>query len=564
MLGLQPLDIIVLLAYFVIVIVIGVASARLIKNREDYLMGGRRFGKVLMMFFAFGAGTHADNAVGVASQSYKVGLSGIWYQWVMLLTLPIYWLLAPVFRRARVLTTADFYERRYGAWFSLFYSFFALFICVVFTGLMLFGSARLVESLTDKALNWQWIILGISLISFFYGIAGGLVAAVWNDFFQGILTIVMSILIIPFFWSYIGGLEGFQAKLPDQEEVLHLVLSKDMTLFWIMMMSVNSLISMVAQPHMMSNIAAARTEMDSRVGLVGGMILKRLVTVPWALTGVMAIAMYGAGEIEPDHAFGQMAHDLLPVGFAGLMVACVLASVMDNAAVGMLTFAGLYTNNIHRRLFPEKNDEKTLLRVNRISSLVFAIFSVPLAYTFTDVPAAMRFTWNTVPLMGIPFFLGLFWRRANRYGAIASFLSGLVAMLIANYGFGWTGDAGLPKSILFFLVTGFSAGIITSLLTPPEPKHCLDQFYLLMNTPIGEEHRLEGSGLVEIPGTQTYEPERMVEGQEIVPGDTETIEQHGLDFSRPDKETIWGAIVMVIVVITMLVSMILIADWLSG
>ncbi len=563
MLGLQPLDIIVLIAYFMIVIVIGVVSARLIKNREDYLMGGRRFGKVLMMFFAFGAGTHADNAVGVAAQSYKVGLSGIWYQWVMLLTLPIYWLLAPVFRRARVLTTADFYERRYGAWFSIFYSFFALFICVVFTGLMLFGSARLVESLTDQALSWQWIILGISLISFFYGIAGGLVAAVWNDFFQGVLTIVMSILIIPFFWSYIGGLEGFQARLPDRDDVLHLVLSKDMTIFWIMMMSVNSLISMVAQPHMMSNIAAARTEMDSRVGLVGGMILKRLVTVPWALTGVMAIAMYGAGKIEPDHAFGQMAHDLLPVGFAGLMVACVLASVMDNAAVGMLTFAGLYTNNIHRRLFSEKNDEKTLLRVNRISSLVFAIFSIPLAYTFTDVPAAMRFTWNTVPLMGIPFFLGLFWRRANRYGAVASFFSGLLAMLIANYGFGWTGDSGLPKSILFFLVTGFSAGIIVSLLTPPEPKRGLDQFYLLMNTPIGEEQRFLGSGLVEIPGTQTYEPLEMREDGDDLQSDISTSEKRGLDFSRPDKETIWGAIVMVIVVITMLVSMVLLADWLD-
>jgi Na+/proline symporter len=321
---------------------------------------------------------------------------------------------------------------------------------------------------------------------------------------------------------------------------------------------------MVAQPHMMSNIAAAKTEMDSRVGLVGGMTLKRLVTVPWALTGVMAIAMYGGGKIEADHAFGQMAHDLLPVGFAGLMVACVLASVMDNAAVGMLTFAGLYTNNIHRRLFPAKQDEVTLLKVNRVSSLFFAALSIPLAYAFTDVPAAMRFTWNTVPLMGIPFFLGLCWRRANRYGALASFAAGFLAMLIANYWFGWTGDAGLPKSILLFLSTGVLAGVVTSLLTEPEPKRNLDRFYLLINTPIGEEHLLEGTGLVEVPGTQTYEPDGSTEGREIRLNHATILGDWGLEISKPSKEALWGAAVMAVVVIAMLGSMTLVSDWLAG
>src|SRR5437773_11799896 len=110
----SALDVIVLIAYFVVVAAIGFAATRLIRNREDYLMGGRRFGKAMMIMFAFGAGTHADSAVGVTSQSYKYGLSGIWYQWVMIFTLPIYWLLAPIFRRARVLTTADFFERRFG------------------------------------------------------------------------------------------------------------------------------------------------------------------------------------------------------------------------------------------------------------------------------------------------------------------------------------------------------------------------------------------------------------------------------------------------------------------
>jgi Na+/proline symporter len=127
------IDLVILVLYFAVVAAIGVASTRAIRNREDFVMGGRRFGKLLMMFFTFGAGTHADGAVGVAAQSYKFGLAGIWYQWVMLFTLPIYWLLAPVFRRARVLTTADFFERRYGAGFMYFYAAFAMYICASYT-----------------------------------------------------------------------------------------------------------------------------------------------------------------------------------------------------------------------------------------------------------------------------------------------------------------------------------------------------------------------------------------------------------------------------------------------
>jgi Na+/proline symporter len=562
--GLQLLDYLIICTYFAIVILIGVVSSRLVKNREDYLVGGRRFGKILMIFFAFGAGTHADNAVGVAAQSYKFGLSGIWYQWVMLFTLPIYWLIAPVFRRARVLTTADFFERRYGLWFSVLYTIYALFICVTYTSVMLYGSSRLVESLSGNQFQWQAIILVISVVSFAYGIAGGLIAAVWNDLFQGVLTIVMSILIIPYFWNHIGGVGGFREALPNQKEIFHLVLSKDMTLYWIIMMSINSLVSMVAQPHIMSNAAAGKSEMDNRVGFVGGLILKRLMTVPWALTGVMAIAMYGKGTIEPDHAFGRMAYDLLPVGCAGLMVACVLASVMDNCAVMMLSFGGLYTNNIYRRLWPKNKDEALFLRVNRIASLVFAFISIPLAYTFTDVPEGMRFAWKVVPLMGIPFLLGLWWRGANRYGALAAFLSSLIALILAEIVFGWTGDSGLPKSITFFLGTGLLCGILVSLITRKERKMDLDRFFLLMNTPVGEEQRLKKAGFVEVPGTGTYEPPPKASSQQYEVEYDRWINLGGMEMSRPNKESVWGFIVVAIIMMSLLGSMLVLADWLSG
>ena len=94
---------------------------------------------------------------------------------------------------------------------------FALFLLLSYNGVMLFGSGKLIEALTRQAISWQMAVALMAAVSFFYAIAGGLIAAVWNDFFQGILTIVMSVLLIPFFWVEIGGSTGIQAKLAESQ-----------------------------------------------------------------------------------------------------------------------------------------------------------------------------------------------------------------------------------------------------------------------------------------------------------------------------------------------------------
>ena len=65
LLGLHVLDWAVLLGYFLIILMVGIWSMRKVKDMSDFFMGGRRFGKVFMMFFAFGSGTSSEQAVSV-------------------------------------------------------------------------------------------------------------------------------------------------------------------------------------------------------------------------------------------------------------------------------------------------------------------------------------------------------------------------------------------------------------------------------------------------------------------------------------------------------------------
>jgi Na+/proline symporter len=138
-LGLHLADVAVLALYFVGITVLGVRAAKGIASLADFFMP-RKSGKVMMVMHAFGSGTHADQAVGVASKTYTNGLSGIWYQWCWLFSTPFYWLIAGLMRRFRAITTGDVFEARFGPSVGVLFAIVGMMNLAVNIGVMLKGS----------------------------------------------------------------------------------------------------------------------------------------------------------------------------------------------------------------------------------------------------------------------------------------------------------------------------------------------------------------------------------------------------------------------------------------
>src|SRR5439155_26004895 len=90
----------------------GIWVGRRSRTVAEYFMP-RKFSKPVMIMYAFGTGTASDQAVLVASATFQNGLSGIWYQWLWLFATPFYWMIAPIMRRFRAITTADVFELRF-------------------------------------------------------------------------------------------------------------------------------------------------------------------------------------------------------------------------------------------------------------------------------------------------------------------------------------------------------------------------------------------------------------------------------------------------------------------
>ena len=152
-LGLEWADWIVLAAYFLVILAVGLWSVRKVKDMADFFMGGRRFGPVFMMFFAFGSGTSSDQAVGVIAGTWRVGLAGIWWQFLWLWATPFYWIVAPVMRRMRALTTADYFEHRFGSSTALLYSIYGIIMSIVFIASYVYAAGKMVTALTGGELD---------------------------------------------------------------------------------------------------------------------------------------------------------------------------------------------------------------------------------------------------------------------------------------------------------------------------------------------------------------------------------------------------------------------------
>lgn len=468
------LDWAVIIGYFAFVTGIGFYVARRVKDTDGFFLGHRGFGRVLMMAQSFGVGTHAEQPVALAGSVYRSGFAAIWYQWKNMFATPFYWIMAPIFRRCRRTTIAEVIEDRYGLGMGVVYTLFALTFFVLNTGTMLTGAGKVISAATGGAMSVNQIVLAMTVTFMFYSFAGGLIAAAWTDFFQSFLILVLSFLLLPLGWGLVGGLGGMKATLA-RPEFFTLSTPNDITLFLIVMLTLNGLIGIMAQPHVLASVGTGKNETACRIGFTYGNFVKRFCTVGWALVGLLVLAMPLSGEqrarlvADPEMAFGLACQNLLFPGLLGLLIASVLAANMSTCSAFMVDAGALFTRGFYDRLLAPGRSDRHYLWAGRFSGLGITLLGVAYALFYVkSVLYSFLLTETLATYIGISLLGGLIWRRANRYGALASFATALAVNFGMHAAVGSRLDTFDPKVFGCALVGGVVALIVVSLLTPPE------------------------------------------------------------------------------------------------
>lgn len=486
MFGLEIIDLIVIGVYFIVIIGIGIWASKRIKNQEDYLLGGRKFGKVIQTFASFGQATSADGPVGVATTTFRNGAAGIWSSLLMVFATPLFWITSPWFRRMRILTMGDFYDERYAS--KKMAATYALVAAVGMMGLLSVGYTAMnktilaitpkpvselnvdeqeelklanelhtlegmdVESLTTiekerltelrvlkpsrvfSYVNESLLVWIVCVIIIFYAVMGGLEAAFYTDMLQGTFIIILSIILIPFSWYKIT--EEFGSRGESALKILHEKLPEsffeifgsptliDFTWYFIIAAALVAGITVVTQPNMLVTNAAAKDEQTARFGFVTGVFLKRFCTILWGVLGLSAILLY-SGEVQnSDLVWGHATKDLLgPLGFG--LVGLMVASMM--AALMSTADALMLTVSgliLHNIYRPLVKDKNEMhyIWAGRIFGGLFLIGGAIIATQFDNIFEILKFVWEFFVIFAAAFWLGLKWRRANRQGAWASIL----------------------------------------------------------------------------------------------------------------------------------------------
>ena len=131
--GMNIIDLVIILAFLIAVLAVGVWVSRGVKQESDFYLGGRTLGKPLQFFLNFGNSTNSTGAGLLASNVYNQGAGGMWIGFQTLFITPFFWFTQLWFRRARLTTMADLFVDRFNSKalasaYALFNIFIALFL----------------------------------------------------------------------------------------------------------------------------------------------------------------------------------------------------------------------------------------------------------------------------------------------------------------------------------------------------------------------------------------------------------------------------------------------------
>jgi len=538
LLGLHYAIWIILVLYFAGMLLVGWWSKRGIHDREGFLLGNRQFGTWYMVMHAFGAGTHPGDVAGVTSKTVERGASGIWVSWMWMFGTPFYWIIAPIVRRMRCLTLADYFEDRFGKAAAALYVIVAAVGATIGCASVLLATTRTVQGMMGKATVLKmevqatgpqadpqeqeeqktWGARGVKseaeAKAWFYGILlittavfvvysywGGIVAAIKTDMAQGLMIIALSFIAIPAALALpeVGGWAGAKAALvgaaQQGDDYLSLFDPKYFSLLTVLMLCINAPFSMMAQPHLMSVCAAGKTEWEGRVGFAYGNVVKRICTMGWCILAMcwLAFLIQKGTTVHADAAFGDSVRYLLHPVLQGLMLSCVLAAAMSSGDAIQVTVAGLFSQNIYRRYINTDAGEAQCVKVTRLAGLVViaAALGFAVAMQKSVVRTILDF-FNLTATVGVSVVMGILWRRMNSKGMFASTIAAATTFITIRYLLPLF-DVELGRAVAtgLTLLVGLIFGIIGSLVSKPPKTEVIEKFFKKIYVPIGQEDRLD-------------------------------------------------------------------------
>ena len=423
------LMLIIIAAYFLGMIIVGVASRRRAREADDFFVAGRKGSSLFITGSLLATIVGGSATVGMAGLGFTRGLTGAWWLLVGSVGLVILGLfLAKKVRKFGLYTLPELVEKQYDGRMALAASVLIVvaWIGIIAGQIIASGKIMSVLGIGDPLL---WMVI-FTIVFVAYTILGGQYAVIRTDTVQVIIIFAGIFGGLALLLSHLGGLGGLKNSLSPEQFAFPLSSQfggVELVKFLLLIG-----LTYVVGPDMYSRLFCAKDGKTARASVFWTALFIIPIAFGITLIGMGASVLFP--QISPEQALPMVVKEVLPPLLGGIVLAALLCAVMSSADTTLLSASTILTVDIIGRFRPSLS-QRQILALSRWAIVVLGLGSLALALTLKGVINALLFAY-TIYTCGVilPVIAGFYKNRlrVTPIGALAAIIGGGSAALISK------------------------------------------------------------------------------------------------------------------------------------
>lgn len=426
----SPAIIVCVIGYLVACFGIGIWAMRRTHSSADFFLAGKSLGPMVVVLATMSSIMSGFGFVGGPGLVFESGSTSFWITFAATFAMPLgavmlgkrLRLLAEV---REILTLPDAVEARYGGRWPRAAMAVAILLGVLGylgTQVMAIGVVLMAVLGVDLRVG---LTIGLGVLAF-YSIAGGIMAGVYTDLFQGLLMIGASLAVFSFAVNAAGGLNAIGTTLWEMDPAFLGPWGSRgplTSLSWFLLFVIGG----VGQPHGITKFMMLKDIGNLKwAGLLTGPCYA-LLSLLWVSIGLSMRTLVENGAhsplASPDHAAPVFLLNYVPELLAGVVFAGLLAAIMSTADSFLNLGAASVVRDIPTALLGRPLERELLW--SRVATGVLLVLSALFALYMENLIALLgTFGWGTFAAAIFPSIaIGLNWKRATGAACVASIVT---------------------------------------------------------------------------------------------------------------------------------------------
>jgi SSS family solute:Na+ symporter len=454
---LAPVDLAIIVLYFVAVIGIGLYLRRFTKTGEDFFLAGREMTAWIAGLSFLAANLGSLELMGWAASAYQYGILAAHWYWIGAIPAMLFLglVMMPFYYISRTHSVPGYLKLRFGEPSRALSAITFAFMTVLMSGINMYSMALVMRVVLGWDINVSiWIS---SLTVGAYVVLGGLLSAIFNEVLQFVLIWLGAILISILGLIETGGWSGMVARIQHNSpngdythmwRTLNHFSDNPMGIHWTgIVLGLGFVISFgywTTDFLVVQRVLAAKDLRSAKLAPVIGAGFKMAVPFIVILPGLLGLALlpeHLTGEAQALATGGHSYNEVLPLmlarycsaGLLGLGITALIAGFMSGMAGNVSAFSTVWTYDIYRALIKKNASDDHYVAMGRWCTIVGVLVSIGTAYLVMQFLSIMDyvqalFSFFIAPLFGTV-VLGMLWKRATSAGGFWGLLAGTVSSI---------------------------------------------------------------------------------------------------------------------------------------